>query len=100
MRKLIICVSTSVFALVACVQRDSAPSSVAIEVADKYCSQNFKPYFDVRNACNAEVKDGKRGLNCATFDQVDSIVIKRAKESGFKDCPFPEVRWGPNATKK
>jgi hypothetical protein len=68
-------------------------------VATQYCAQDFKPYFSMIKACNSETDNGKRGASCATFEQVDSILMKRRTASGFKECPFPQVRWGPNANK-
>lgn len=99
MKKLNLAVVTTALALMACGQREAAPSPEAIDVAAKYCAQDFKPYFSILKACNAEANSGKRGASCATSDQVDAILERRQQASGFKECPSPEVRWGPNANK-
>jgi hypothetical protein len=94
---------SSVFALAlaACDQRGgTTPSSAAVEVAAKYCAQEFKPYDVIVDACLAEVGNGKRGNSCATFDQVDAILAQRMKASNFKECRPPAVRFGPNASNK
>jgi hypothetical protein len=81
-----------------CGQRETATSLEAIQVAASYCAQDFKPYFSIIKACNAETENGRRGASCAAFEQADAILTKRRNESGFKACPFPEVRWGPKAS--
>jgi hypothetical protein len=99
-KNLNICTVAAVSALVlaACDQSDKAKASpAAVEVAARYCAQEFKPYDVIVDACLAEVGNGKRGSSCATFDQVDAILARRMKASNFKECRPPAVRFGPGS---
>ncbi|MES3022788.1 MAG: hypothetical protein V4857_14520 [Pseudomonadota bacterium] len=97
MKKLKITSLATMLILAACSERVVPTSNAAVAVANEYCAQDYKPYQSIVDACVAERKNGKRGVNCASFDQIDALLLKRKKESNFKECRPPEVRFGPNA---
>jgi hypothetical protein len=78
--------------LVSCGQRDTAAGPAAVALAAQYCARDFKPWFSVIDACGIEVRNGKRGASCATLDQVNALLMKRERDSGFKECGSPNMR--------
>ncbi len=100
MKKLNITNLAAMLILAACSEREVPTSGAAVTVANKYCAQDFEPYKSIVDACVAEKNNGKRGVNCASFDQIDALLLKRKKASNFKECRPPEVRFGPNSSNK
>lgn len=86
--------------LVSCSQRDTVAGPAAAVVAAQYCARDFKPWLGVVDACTLEGRNGKRGSSCAVLEQVNTILEKRLRESGFKECTPPELRWGANGSNK
>lgn len=86
MRMLIISVFVSILSLSACNQSKNETSAAAIEIANKYCARNFRPWFELGRTCKLEKKSGKAGANCDLLDQANEIVSKRFIDSQLRDC--------------